>query len=122
MSGKLRPYMGYERTGGPEEGAILIFAHNAREARHIGWATPTFLRDACDGEYFSMAVRLIKDASHLYGEADKTKLADDSPHVIECPTSCNGCDRWGYELDVAGYCESCAEDKPTQGHGLSKQG
>ena len=35
----LKPYMGYSRSEGSLEGAVLIFAHNLKEAKRIGAAT-----------------------------------------------------------------------------------
>lgn len=111
ISGKtsLKPYMGYSRSGGTTEGAILIFAHSVREAKRVAWDATTFLQDATDGNYTDLAVTLIRDGNHLFAEGNAEKLAADIPHVIECPTSCKGCHLWGEPLNEQGYCEGCEE-------------
>ena len=45
ISTKLHPYMVFD-GGDPEEGACLVFAHNAREARLIGFPTVSMWSDA----------------------------------------------------------------------------
>jgi len=102
-------YEGYDCLAGSCEGAVLIFAHNSREAKKVGWNTPTFLQTICDDEYINMRVRYLKSSGFLFKEANQEKLANDEPHVIESPTCCNGCEMWGYELNKNGYCEDCAE-------------
>ena len=111
MEKGLKQYMGYDNMGGASEGAVLIFAHNAREAKRIGWDAPTFLRDICSGEYINLRVSWMKDSPHIYKEAKQDKLKEGIPHVIECPTTCTGCELWGYDLNEDGYCETCEEDR-----------
>ncbi len=103
----LKCYMGH--GGEPQEGAILIFAHTAREAKVVGWNTPSFIREVCDDEYIYMRVKLQKEP-YLMKEANPQHLAADKPHAIECPTTCNGCGFWGDELNDGGYCEDCQEE------------
>lgn len=103
----LKPYMGYSRDGGAHEGAFLIFAHNLKEAKRIGWQALSQI--ICD-DYTDMAVRLLKE-EHLYLDANKEKLEADITHVIESPTCCKSCELWGYPLDAEGLCEECAEQK-----------
>ena len=115
METKLKPYMGYDNLGGPAEGAILIFAHNTKEAKRVGWQACTFLHDICDCEYINMRVSYMKDSGYLLEDAKQDKLANNEPHVIESPTCCNGCEIWGYELNESGYCETCEEDIEPKG-------
>lgn len=90
----LKPYMGFSRAGGSVEGAVLIFAHNAREAKKVGWGSLVY--DICDGEYTDFAVRLIRDGEYLFSDADPEKLKADQAHVIESPKSvCSNCELWG---------------------------
>jgi hypothetical protein len=110
----LKHYMAYSRGGGPEEGAVLVLAHTVQEAKRIAWSSPTFLQDACDGDYLDLAVTLLKNRPWLDKDANQVKLHADIPHVIECPSSCKGCELWGYELNERGYCEDCAEDVETE--------
>jgi len=102
----LKPYMAHSRIGGAGEGAVLVFAHNTREAKRVGWCS--ILIDLCDGEYIDMAVKLMREPQ-LYENADQDKLARGIAHVIDSPKSCMDCELWGEHLNEAGVCESCAE-------------
>jgi len=99
-------YMGYSRTVGPEEGAVLIFAHTAREAKKVGWYAVCLFFTM---EFTDMAVRRITD-SHgwLWSEANKEKLSKDIPHVNDNPHTCKRCEMWGHaEILDSGLCEDC---------------
>ncbi|MBA7685647.1 hypothetical protein ES703_94072 [subsurface metagenome] len=80
----------------------------------VAWNAPTFLQDICDGEYINLRVRLERGSDFLFKEAIQDKLKADVPHVIESPTSCKGCEMWGYELNEEGYCETCQEERELQ--------
>ena len=99
----LKPYMGFSRSLGAPEGAVLIFARTAREAKRISWGR-FFIPDICD-EYIDYGVRLIRNGAHLM------KLAtSNQPHVIESPPTCPRCELWGGESmrDSDGpCCEYC---------------
>ena len=102
--------MGYSRAGGACEGAVLIFAHNIKEAKKIGfYAMSGMITD----EYIDTAVNLIRE-EFIYEQApewSKKKLADGIPHVVDNPLSCKGCNLWGYELNEDGYCEDCQAER-----------
>jgi hypothetical protein len=101
---KLKPYMVYSREAGPCEGAFLVFAHKAREAKRIGYyAMSGMITD----EYIDAAVNLLKNSEFLYEQANQEKLSLNIPHVIENPVCCKGCNLWGYELNKEGYCQDC---------------
>lgn len=95
----LHAYMGFDAVGGPEEGGLLIFAPNRKEAMRIGrpWVM------GWGAEFCHVRVhRLNGDAAHL--------RLQDAPHVIENPPSCDRCEHWSTEpLNAAGLCEQCAE-------------
>src|SRR5574337_174473 len=102
----MNTYMGFDRRAGSQEGACLIFAHSAKEARRIGhpqvsmwFGTP----------WIDMAVRKIS-APHLMAEAVAEKLAADEPHVIDCPNVCTTCETWGGR-PLANGCEYCQDDE-----------
>jgi len=99
----LKAYMAHD--GHPEEGAVLVFAHDAREAKKIAWPV---LSGWDVEEYIHVRVNLLRDKSFLYD----LKRSEDIPHVIDNPTTCKGCELWGDELDNRGYCEYCAEEMP----------
>jgi hypothetical protein len=105
----LKPYMA--SGGEPQDGAILVFAHNIKEAKKVAWSSNSFLSDVCDSEYINLRVVYLKESPHLFTEGDKEKLLDGTPHIIETPATCKDCNLWGYELDEDGYCEFCAESK-----------
>jgi hypothetical protein len=104
----LNTYMAFSRNNGPEEGAILVFAHSIQEARVVGWrAMPDELTD----EYIDFGVRRIRKSPWLYNEANAIKLRNDEAHVIDNPISCDNCGMWGDEpIGKDGYCESCRDE------------
>lgn len=102
---KLRPYIVYEED--PEYGACLVFAHTAREAKKMGYEV---LKDwNWVAEWIDARVRWLKKSDFLYEQdADKEKLENGTPHVIESPKSCPACGRWGFKLSKNGLCRPCA--------------
>lgn len=108
MNNKLKPYMGYSRHEGSEEGAMLVLAHNGREAKRLAWS---ILSDWWAGiEYTDMAVRLLRD-DHVLALADQKKLAAGEPHVIDAPVVCDSCELWGDGLEADGRtCTRCGQD------------
>jgi hypothetical protein len=107
MGRKLNMYMGYSREMGPGEGAVLIFAHTAREARKIAWAGFVFL----DTDYLDFAVNRLWNKDWLYEEADQDKLDADTPHVIDSPKGCESCWHWGHEpIGDDDLCNSCRHE------------
>jgi len=98
----LKMYMGYD--GEPWEGACLIFATNAKEARRIGWST---VKDWFDTEWIYMKVKWLKDKEFL-----RSEQTSDQPHVIEQPTLCDSCELWGTSLlNEQGICDDCEGEK-----------
>ena len=107
---KLKPYMGYGRIGGSCEGAILIFAHNIKEAKRLGWRV---ISEWITDEYTDMAVKLLKNGGILFEQApewSKEKLRAGLPHIVDDPLSCKECGLWGDELNEDGYCKDCAPE------------
>ena len=103
----LNAYMGYSRNMGPSEGAVLIFAHTAREAKRVGMRS--VLSDITGGDFLDMAIRRIREPGvERHGDAEK--LARDEPHMNDSPNGCCDCECWfAAPYDAAGRCESCAE-------------
>ncbi len=111
MNNKLKPYMGYSREGGSAEGAFLIFAHNLKEAKRIGYSA---LSGVIVDDYIDMAVTLCKKSDFLFNQVaqwSKDKLAKDEAHVVDNPPACKDCNLWGYELNEQGLCEDCASER-----------
>jgi len=95
----MRAYMGYW-AGAPEEGACLIFAHTAREAKKFAYAT---LYGWCsDCEWIHVSVKWLR---HKYFMQLKEI---DEPHVIESPPGCKHCENWGV-LNENSICSDCEE-------------
>jgi hypothetical protein len=104
----LNTYMGYSRGAGPEEGAVLIFAHSVREARRVGWNS--FGSELTD-EYIDFAATRIRKSPWLNEEADGLKFANDEPHVIDNPDCCMECGQWGQSpIGLDHLCEECRWD------------
>lgn len=104
----MKPYMGFSRSYGAREGAVLIFAKTAKEARREGWRNgATLIAD----EYIDFGVRLLRNSDYLLLEADPLKLANGTPHVIDDPHSCKSCFMWGGSpIGEDGLCEDCRSE------------
>jgi hypothetical protein len=104
----LNTYMAYSRGAGPEEGAVLVFAHSVQEARTVGWKA--FGSDLTD-DYLDFAATRIRNSPWLYDEANAIKLANDEPHVIDSPKDCQECEQWGQSpIGIDGLCDECRWD------------
>lgn len=101
---KLKSYMGFSQCVGSCEGAILIYAHNAKEAKKIGWKANTFIPDLCGDEFTDFRVRLLKEPWIM------DQLKKDGPHVIESPITCKKCEYWGLEM-IGSLCIDCHEEQ-----------
>jgi len=100
----MKAYMGHSITAGAEEGAILIFAHNCKEARKIGFPDATYLFGS---DWIDFRVKWLKqEAKWLLTQADQEKLKNDIPHVIDNPNICTICELWGSPM-VDGICADC---------------
>ncbi len=96
-------YMGYSRILGCAEGAVLVFAHTAKEARNL-----TFKNGLVVDDWTDTAVRKLRDnLLFLFDSADKEKLARDEPHVIDDPPTCRICSMWGQPINEDGLCPEC---------------
>lgn len=93
----------------PEEGAFLVFANTAREARKTGYGWITSLFDC---EFTDVRVRRLWRSEWLFKEANQEKLARNEPHVIDNPKSCRSCGYWGQSpIGDDGFCEDCRLDE-----------
>ena len=98
----LNIYMGYSRSAGKEEGAVLVFAHTAKEAKKL-----TFNDGLVVDEWIDTAVKRLKNKPWLYNETRQEILGEDIPHVVESPTVCKICGQWGDEIQEDGSCSEC---------------
>ena len=103
MTTNLHPYMVFDGDD-PAEGACLAFAHNAREARLIGFPTVSMWGD---GEWIECQARRLWDHDHLFAEGDQEKLAANEPHCIEMPATCKTCLMWGGQIN-GDMCSLCS--------------
>jgi hypothetical protein len=100
-----RAYMGYDGSLGSEEGASLIFARTAKEAKKVFWAGA---HGDLVQEYVDVRVRVIKDGLWLFREANQEKLVAGEPHLVFAPKSCCNCGLWGHAaIGSLGYCLEC---------------
>lgn len=104
----LNPYMGFVGDA-PEEGAVLVFAHDAREARPLAYLG---LNSLSEIDYVDVRVRRMrKHLEYLRTLGDAGKIAEDRSHVIDDPRSCDRCGTWGIPIPVAGGpCERCTAE------------
>lgn len=100
----LNAYMGWGEDIGPEEGAVLIFAKTAREAKRVGYPV---LKGFFVLEFRSVRVKRLREP-HLLELADKKKLDGQEPHVIDDPPVCPRCEQWGKPIRD-GACDFCRE-------------
>jgi hypothetical protein len=98
----MKAYMGYSRDAGPSEGAFLIFANNAREARKIAYPSVSELND---GDYLDCAVQWMKNRPWLFAEMKRPE-----PHCVDNPKGCKECKQWGDEIGDDGLCHDCRLD------------
>lgn len=99
--------MGYSREAGSQEGAVLIFAHDAKEARKLAYP---FVQDWFGDGWTDCAVMYLKDRTYLFAEANQEKLTRGDPHVVDSPKVCKQCELWGFAMDDNGICENCQDD------------
>jgi len=102
----LKPYVGSDDY--PEDAAILIFAHNTKEAKTIGWPT---IKEFCNCEYTQMRIKRLPAEDYIMKQADQNKLQNGVPHIIDSPQTCKNCEWWGRELNEDGYCEGCQDER-----------
>ena len=100
----LKPWIGFERDG-IQEGAVLVFARDYREARK--WAYGGL--SAWDCEFIDVRVRMLRNnperfMRHCKGRPDV---------IIDIPADlmCGNCKLWGNRLDALNLCQECAGDR-----------
>lgn len=100
---KLKPYMAFSREEGPQEAAVLVLAHTAKEARKLAWRAGE--PPNVDG-WIDQAVLLIRNKTVLL-LANQEKLAAGEPHIVRDPIICQSCGLWGSGLDSRQLCAHC---------------
>lgn len=107
MTKKLRAYMVH--GGEPIEGSVLVFAHTVQQAKVLGY--PDISGWGLVDEFIQVRARWLRNSPWVFDEANKDKLAANTPHVIACPTTCKDCGLWGLQLNDDEYCEDCEEER-----------
>ncbi len=108
----MKPYMAFSREAGPQDGAILVIAGTAKEARKLAWQS----RDCLNvDDWLDQAVLRIRN-THVLALANQEKLH--KPHVVWNPLHCKACGLWGQGLTVDGLCGYCNEEPGDELKGL----
>ena len=102
----MKAYMAHD--GCPEDGATLVFAHNVKEAKRVGW--PVVQSWNPGAEYLELRAVWMKDRPWLLDEANKELLEVDKAHAIDDPRTCSNCELWGNKLNADGICDSCTDE------------
>lgn len=99
MSERMRAYIVHD--GDPGEGAVLVFAATARQARVMGFG----VNDLGCESFLDMRAEWLREGAEYHHKLD-------GPHVVDCPKSCVDCDHWWASgLDETGRCETCAAEQ-----------
>ncbi len=98
----MKAYMGYSRIAGSSEGACLVFATNAKEARKLAWRRCQF--DLFE-EWVEVAVKWIRDLPEHLKALDMGK-----PQCLLDVPSCQRCETWGGHPCEDGRCDNCESD------------
>ena len=96
----MRAYMVH--GGEPEEGASLVFANSAREAKRMGYYALTGF--GLVDWYIDVRVKWLREGAEIHREKDE-------PHVIEAPASCWDCGLWYPTWKPEGEDTTCPDCK-----------
>ena len=92
----MKAYMGSGED--PSEGACLIFAPTAKEAKKILWHK---FRGELIEDFTEGRIKWIRNEPWLF----KLKKSETAHGFY--PPSCDRCETWGISEIVDGYCEDC---------------
>lgn len=100
----MKAYMAYNRVAGQNEGAVLIFANNIKEAKKLAWRSSIGFE--MTNRYIDVVVEIIRNEDYLFKQ-----MVKNTPHCVEEPLSCVRCNMWGTgDISEDGICSSCKED------------
>ena len=106
----MRAYMAFSRIESPTDGAILVIANTAKEARKMAYRSGDCWNV---DKWTDQAVRWLRDSS-IFGLADQLWLSQNKPHIIISPTRCTSCGTWGagiYNGRICYHCDNFAGDE-----------
>jgi hypothetical protein len=105
----MRAYMLFDCASCPGEGAVLVFAHSARDAKRLGWRT---IKEWTGSEYLVVARPL--PGKEVWLAAQEGVDLEGEPRMIGSPQCCDRCDLWGTaplsQLGGEVVCETCADE------------
>lgn len=101
----LKPYVVFSRGAGLEEGAALILAQSAKEAKRLAWQQSALDFD----DFVDLGIRLLRGPQFILPLANQTKLKAGIPHIVGSPAACAVCEVWGAGLTIDGLCSNCNE-------------
>ena len=110
----MKAYIGYSKSAGSYEGAILIFANNAKEAKKL--ARQSSVISELAENFFDVTVTWLKNSQYLF----KQMRSSETPHFIDNPITCTHCGMWGMgDIGEDGVCEACKEIAPSSNNGFN---
>lgn len=101
MNRPLNPYMVHD--GEPSEGAVLVLAHTAKDARRIGYPEVSSWTGAECTQI--RAKRIRKHIEYLLSLA-----TEPGPHCIDDVPTCHRCEVWGAPQLPGGGCDLCPKE------------
>jgi len=84
------------------EGACLIFANTAKEAKKILWQK---FRGELFEEFTECRIKWIRNEPYLFKQ-----MKSEKSHGLY-PLACDYCETWGISEIIDGYCEDCRFDR-----------
>ena len=92
--------------GDPAECAILIFAFTAKDAKRLlvrHWPGDV-------DSYLDFQVRWLKGNTDVFKNLSLAQELRNEPIVVDSPTGCPSCDKWGIPLMEDGRCKDCWDE------------
>ncbi len=97
----MKIYMGFDGELGSGEGACLVFANNAKEAKKLAYPV---VNSWFSNGYMATRVLRLRSLDYLF------KLSRSAqPHVINFPGTCPVCESWGTGEIIDGSCRTCTQ-------------
>ncbi|WP_101926975.1 MULTISPECIES: hypothetical protein [Luteimonas] len=104
----MHPYIGW--AGDRSEGAVLVFAREARAAKPVAFG---LLMGWSDVDYTDVRVRrLCTHVDHLMTHARPKMLTAGLAHGTDDIPGCTDCHSWTAPTDEDGRCATCAAHLP----------
>ena len=106
----LNAYIGH--AGEPQDGAVLVFARTARDAKPVAHDA---IRGWFDCAYTDVRVRRLRDnVPYLVTLADPAKFAAYIAHSVDDVPVCHDCETWGSPLNDFDCCARCQAERDAE--------